>query len=103
MALAVISSGLTVTLELPSVLAIHASGQLSFLVRWKSVILCGRALFFPTVLYFPQPCSIFPNRALFFPTVLYFSQPCSIFPNCALFFLIGCSGLDKPTRVVYGV
>ena len=52
--------------------AIHASGQPSFLVRRKSAILCGRALFPPNVLYFPQ---------------LY-----------SLFSLIGCSGIDKPTQ-----
>ena len=48
-------------IELPSELAIHASGQPSFLVRRKSAILCGRA---PAVLYFP-------NRAPFSPAVLY--------------------------------
>ena len=82
-ALAAVSRELTVTLELPSELAIHAidiySDQPSLLVRRKSAILYGCALFSPTVLYFP-------NRALLSTAVLYYEV--AIIPSV----------LDKPTQ-----
>ena len=51
--------------EQQSKLPLTTSGQPSFLVRRKSAMLRGRALFSPAVLSYPQLCSIIPNCALF--------------------------------------